>query len=316
MGKSVRTRYVDSQTSGTIMKVKLLHTDGNNTFNEIDWIKPDITDNEIEVKASMTGVCRSDIDMMSGSFSRLPLHMQGHEGLGIVTKVGKNIFHVKEGDFVATRGEPAYADYYNVREEEFVVVPELKPKYILEPVACGINVVNQAVREIAERSGETKRLLILGSGFLSWVAYNTIMLYHICFGEIVVVGQSNKDIWKDKLSDTYSGKFDVIIDLSSKNDIFEKDILNNQSLVVLGVQKLTKTDFANLLWKACTVIFPSPRTNEFYETMQTAKFWIENQSLNVDNFWTKGYNRQTEWREAFEDGLNRPSNYSRGYIFW
>ena len=89
----------------------------------------------------MTGVCRSDIDMMMGNFGPLPLGMQGHEGLGQVTRVGSLVTDVKEGDYVATRGEPAYADYYNVRSDEFVVVPELDSKYILEPVACGINCI-------------------------------------------------------------------------------------------------------------------------------------------------------------------------------
>ena len=70
------------------MKVRLLSTDGKGTFQEIDWIKPAITENEIEVKAVLTGVCRSDIDMMNGEFGPLPVNMHGHEGLGQVTKVG------------------------------------------------------------------------------------------------------------------------------------------------------------------------------------------------------------------------------------
>ena len=126
------------------MRVKLLCTDGKGTFSEIAWDKPAINNNEIEVKAVMTGVCRSDIDMMNGEFGPLPIHMHGHEGLGIVTRVGMGVANTSVGDIVATRGEPAYADYYNVRIEEFVVVPEANPKYILEPVACGINLINQA----------------------------------------------------------------------------------------------------------------------------------------------------------------------------
>jgi hypothetical protein len=50
--------------------------------------------------------------------------------------------------------------------------------------------------------------------------------------------------------------------------------------------------------------------------MLTAKDWIEEGHLNVDNFWTRGYNRNTEWQQAFEDGANRPKGYSRGYLSW
>jgi len=147
------------------MKVRLLHTTGNGKFDEIVWDKPTPSENEIEVKAVLTGICRSDIDMMEGNFGPLPLSMQGHEGLGQVTKVGSNLTGVKIGDYVATRGEPAYADFYNVRENEYVVVPYADPKYILEPVACGINVVVQPYDQIILRSGNHKRCLILGSGF-------------------------------------------------------------------------------------------------------------------------------------------------------
>ena len=50
--------------------------------------------------------------------------------------------------------------------------------------------------------------------------------------------------------------------------------------------------------------------------MQMARYFIENGYLEVDSFWTKCYNRTTEWEQAFADGVNRPSGYSRGYIKW
>jgi D-arabinose 1-dehydrogenase-like Zn-dependent alcohol dehydrogenase len=294
---------------------RCLQTTGQGHFEEVDYDKPEPTSDQIEVRAIMTGVCRSDIDMMQGNFGPLPLEMQGHEGLGQVTKVGALVTDVKVGDYVATRGEPAYADYYNVRLDEFVVVPEADPKYILEPVACGINIVQQSVSEIYKRSGEGKRLLILGSGFLAWVAYNTIRLNRFDF-DITVVGNNNKDVWGDALSQTYCGTFDVVIDLSGGTDVFDKQIVNNEALIVLGSQKTVTTDFSNLLWKACTMVFPSPRTERFYDCMKDAAIWIENGDLNVDNFWTKGYNRDTEWQQAFADGMDRPNGYSRGYIKW
>lgn len=297
------------------MKVRCLQTTGQGYFEEVEYEKPCIFANEIEVQSIMTGVCRSDIDMMQGTFGLLPLHMQGHEGLGRVTAIGHDITDVAVGDYVATRGEPAYADRYNVREFEYVKVPEAHPKYILEPVACGINVVQQSVSEIYKRSGAGKRLLILGSGFLSWVAYNTIKLNRFIF-DITVVGKSNKDLWGDLLSDDYSGTYDVVIDLSNTTYVFDCPILNAEALVVFGAQKPVQTDFGNLLWKACTMVFPSPRTDRFYDCMKDAAIWIENGDLDVDRFWSRSYNRDTEWKQAFSDALNRQTNYSRGYIKW
>jgi threonine dehydrogenase-like Zn-dependent dehydrogenase len=295
------------------MRTRILYTDGKGSFIETGWVKPSNNDNEIEVRAVMTGVCRSDIDMMLGGWGPLPIEMSGHEGIGQVTKVGVNVKDVKVGDYVATRGEPAYADYYNVRHDEFVVIPEADPKYIIEPVACGINLIRQAQKEIEARKGD---ILILGSGFLACVAYQTLKLEKFT-NHIDVVGNSNKDIWGDiLLTNIPNKKYDIIIDLSGGSAIFDEDILANQALIVFGAQKKVTTDFSNLLWRACTMIFPSPRNTEFIWHMKKAVYWIQTGQLNVDKFWSKCYNRNTEWQQAFADGVDRPNGYSRGYIKW
>lgn len=295
--------------------IRHLVTQGNGEFTETIYTVPELGATDIRVRSVMTGVCRSDIAMMNGEFGPLPESMHGHEGLGQVIAIGSEVKEVKVGDYVATRGEPAYADEYNARDGEYVIVPQAHPRFILEPVACGINIVHQPLREIAERSGPGRRLLMLGSGFLAWVAYNTIKLNHLDF-DITVFGRSNQELWGNTLSSEYHGKFDVVIDLSDKDDVFTKDILQNEALVVFGVEKEITTSFGNLLWKACTMIFPSPRTDIFHLSMKDAAYWVAHGDIVVDSFWTKGYNRNTEWRQAFADAQNRPAGYSRGYIEW
>ena len=295
---------------------RCLQTTGQGFFEEVEYIKPEPGDYEIEVKALMTGVCRSDIDMMQGNFGPLPLHMQGHEGLGVVTKVGKNIGMTQVGDIVATRGEPAYADYYNVRANEYVTVPEADPKYILEPVACGINLIDQAKQEIDKRQGVNSKMLILGSGFLAWVAYHTMRLNGFIY-QVDVLGSNNLDLWGDKLLLGTSDSYDVVIDLSGKYSLGTDINLNNNALIIDGVGKaVSKQEAQAQLWKAVTTIKPSPRNAQFIDCMYFAKHWIENGYLEVDSFWTRCYNRNTEWQQAFADGVDRPNGYSRGYIKW
>ena len=292
---------------------RCLQTTGQGYFEEVEYNKPEPTSDQIEVRAIMTGVCRSDIDMMQGNFGPLPLSMQGHEGLGQVTKIGAKVTGIAKGDFVATRGEPAYADYYNVRQGEFVRVPEVHPKYILEPVACGINVVKQADDELAKRQG---KLLILGSGFLAWVAYSTLKLDCYNF-EIDVLGSSNQDLWGDKLLLGTSESYDIVIDLSGKYELGTEINLNNNSLIIDAVGKeVSHKEAQQQLWKAVTTIKPSPRTDKFINCMDYARWLIENGKLEVDSFWTRCYNRDTEWQKAFADGVDRPNGYSRGYIKW
>ena len=297
------------------MKVKTLYTDGKGSFQEQEWDKPEITANQIEVRAEMTGICRSDIDMMNGWFGPLPIHMQGHEGLATVTMVGSNITDVQVGDIVATRGEPAYAAYYNADAGTYVKVPELHPRYILEPVACGVNVVMQCIREIAERSGPGKKLLIVGSGFLSWVAYNVLKINHLEF-EIDVLGSHNLDLWGDMLLMGTTDTYDVVIDLGG-DDIYSR--VNDSALIILGSGKaagIRGSTLESLLWKAATIMFPSPRTPNFIKCMHLARSWIQDGYLNVDSFWTKSYNRHTEWQMAFSEGVDRPLNYNRGFLYW
>ena len=305
------------------MDVNLLITDGKGKFTEVGWSKPEIKDNEIEVKSVMTGVCRSDIDMMVGEFDPLPIHMSGHEGLGLVTKIGANINNVNPGDFVATRGEPAYADYYNVKHDEYVFVPEAHPRYILEPVACGINVVEQNMQQILQRTTtEFSRILIRGTGFLAYCAYITLKIRGVQ-GKIDIVGNSNRDLWiscldehnDELLNQSPRGYYDVVIDLKGSPETFTSYFRDN-ALLIVGSNMQVNMNLQKLLWGAVTINFPSPRNPNFIECMRLAEAWISNGVLNVDSFWTTSYNRRTEWQKAFADGINRPQGYSRGYITW
>ena len=293
---------------------RCLQTTGQGFFEEVEYTKPEPASDQIEVRAVMTGVCRSDIDMMIGDFGPLPLSMQGHEGLGQVTRVGSLVTGIKEGDYVATRGEPAYADFYNVRKNEYVWVPEANPRYIIEPVACGINVVEQAWQQIKERS--SGKIIILGSGFLAWVAFHRLLSYQSDMN-IDVLGSSNLELWGDRLLLGTSESYDVVIDLSGKYSLGTDINLNNNALIIDGVGKaVSREESQTQLWKACTTVRPSPRNPNFHQCMKEAVFMIENGYLEVDSFWTQAYNRNIEWQQAFADGKDRPNGYSRGYIKW
>lgn len=286
--------------------VRALTTDGKGTFFESTYTIPELHEGDILVKAVMTGVCRSDIAMMQSEFQLLPASMHGHEGLGI---------NVATGKYVATRGEPAYADYYVARKDTYVTVPELDPKYIAEPVACGINVVLNSLEELKKR--QHKNLVILGSGFLARVVHQTLRNLRLDYN-IDVVGRSNQDYWKELLiAHPKSYEYDVVIDLSEKNTLEIVNIAEN-GLIIMAAEKSTGmlTSFGDWLWKNVTMQFPSPRAETFIQAMYLAVTWTELGKLKLDNIWTCGYNRTNEWQQAFVDAVNRPTGYSRGYIKW
>lgn len=299
---------------------RLFYTTGKQDIIHDVWDKPDIKDDEIEVQSVFVGMCRSDIDMYCGTFQLLPKTIQGHESVGIVSKVGANISDVVVGDYVATRGEPGFADYYNCPEKMYVKIPELLPKYIIEPVACAIN--------IAYSSGkidEDNKVLILGSGFLSTMVFTYLNIKNnLTKGQISVVGNSNKEFWNSQpnanliSADQINDQFNTVIDISEKAEYLDLNIYAERANIILAAEKHPPANitFGQLLWKAVTITCPSPRTTSFYNCMLEAVELIENGSINVDTLWTKSYNRETEVELAFTEGLNRKPGYGRGYIEW
>lgn len=316
---------------------RLLYTEGKGCFQErTDYEIPKIADNEIRVKSVFTGICRSDIAMMNGKFGPLPLEMQGHEGLGKVLEIGKDLVGkqaIEIGSYVATRGEPAFADEYNVKAEQFVVVPEADPKYIIEPVACGINCVLAVRHEVARllevtdnNPKPTPRAIIIGSGFLAKIILQAMLLRHPEVS-IDIIGSSNQQWYKDNFdytllddftNDSGQHTYDLVFDLKEDDRVFNKDCINNNGIIVMGAEKPNGIDttFSNLLWRNVTMIFPSPRSPAFFKAMTLGKYWIEIGDLKVDGFWTKGYDRDTEWEKAFSDADDRQPGYNRGYIKW
>ena len=111
--------------------------------------------------------------------------------------------------------------------------------------------------------------------------------------------------------------YDIVIDLTGKYRLGIDINLNNNAVIIDGVGKtVDREESQQQLWKAITTVRPSPRNSRFIDCMHMAKYWIENGYLEVDSFWTQCYNRDTEWQQAFADGVDRPSGYSRGYIKW
>lgn len=301
---------------------RILYTLGDGVFQQGGYTPGTLDEQDIHVRAVMTGVCRSDIAMMNGEFGPLPIPMQGHEGLAQVITVGSGVSGVQPGDYVATRGEPAYADEYHVKPEQWVVVPSADPKWILEPVACGVNCVLQARHAIALQSTTTPlpRAVIIGSGFLAKIVLRT---FAILFPEISVdvIGSSNSEYFDEQGSPLlidFDGTYDIVVDLKEDDRVFNTDCINENAIIIMATEKPNGIDttLSNMLWKAVTMIFPSPRAPTFYEAMLCARQWQMDGKLVLDNFWDRGYNRDTEWQQAFEDANNRTGNYGRGYIYW
>ena len=66
----------------------------------------DPMDNEVLIKMVASGVCHTDIHCMKGDLATPPPVVLGHEGAGIVEKVGSNVTSVQPGDKVLVTVAP------------------------------------------------------------------------------------------------------------------------------------------------------------------------------------------------------------------
>lgn len=300
------------------MKVRAFYTTGNKDIKEYRYEKPELGDDEIEVQNVYTGICSSDLAMYSGKFQLLPREIQGHEGLGVVTKVGKNVKEVYIGNCVATRGEPAFADFYNAKEGTFVVVPEMHPRYIIEPIACAINIAQHIT--FSELSSP---ILILGTGCLAMIIHRYLTTLKVPL-DCTVVGAANHDYWSGKVKllseEEFKQKpsqFDVVIDMSDKADYLALPIFKDNAHMIFGAEKSApfSTTFAAFLWKGMEVSFPSPRNKHFYNTMELAVKLIHNNQLYVDDIWTHEFSR-SKVIKAFARSFEKSPTFKRSYLIW
>ena len=120
---------------------------------------------EARVRLQGSGVCGSDLPVWRGlpslTYPRPP-GSPGHEGWGVVERVGSEVEEVREGDRVGVLGDRAYADRCVVPARCLVPLPAALDgePFPAEPLGCVMNVW----RRSAIAAGD--RVAVVGIGFL------------------------------------------------------------------------------------------------------------------------------------------------------
>ena len=165
-------------------------------------------------------------------------------------------------------------------------------------------------------------MLSIDSGFLAKVFHQTLLEFDYDL-EIDLWGNSNHDWFNPHVNQQFlngskpNKTYDVIVDLKGESKIANVKV-NPNALVILASAPNRQYNFPleDWLWNNVTIKMPSPRAETFHEAMKWATYAVSTSKIELDNVWTKGYNRETNWKQAFKDGYDRPTNYSRGYIKW
>ena len=140
---------------------------------------PQIKDDEILVKVTLSGMCHSEWYPWATAKEGDVL---GHESIGVVAEIGKNVKNFKVGDRVTGLGGGAYKEYIVMEEKKTVHVPDcLKDEdAIAEPLAC---LLSAAMKLPIKTLGDT--ICIVGCGYMG---LGMISLYKAMgYGEIVAI---------------------------------------------------------------------------------------------------------------------------------
>lgn len=147
------------------MKVRSLVFEGVGQVKVEEQEIPELQPWEILVKTIANGICAFEIHAFTGE---LPIDwfptVMGHEAVGEVVEVGKDVTKFKVGDKVSTLGFANYRDYYAIWEGQAEKIPDDEQDLHLwlgEPTACAVN----GIRLLEDRN-PGKKMTVIGCGFM------------------------------------------------------------------------------------------------------------------------------------------------------
>ena len=140
---------------------------------------PEFGDDEMLVRLTLTGMCHSEWDPWKTAQEG---DLLGHESIGVVEKIGKNVTGFKVGDRVTGLGGGAYKEYIVVEPVKMAHVPNcLKDEdAISEPLAC---LLSAAMKLPVQTLGDTAA--VVGCGYMG---LGTISLFKAMgYGNIIAI---------------------------------------------------------------------------------------------------------------------------------
>lgn len=135
------------------------------SLKEVD-LEP--SQDQVLVKTVQASICGTDKLYYAGEIPKevsLPICPWGHEGGGIIVKVGSKVREFSEGDFVMSFGPGTFADYF-LANVPFGCIKapygiDLEIACLGEPLACAVHAARIATRNISV--GDTAA--VIGAGF-------------------------------------------------------------------------------------------------------------------------------------------------------
>ena len=180
----------------------------------VDVPMPKINDGQLLVKVTYTGMCHSEWYPWSIAKAGETF---GHESVGVVAEVGKNVKGFKVGDRVTGLGGGGYKEYIVMEPNKTCHVPDcLKDEdAIVEPLAC---LLSAAIKMMPKQPGDP--IAVVGCGYMG---LGMISLFKLSgYGKIIAIDKRPEALENAK-------KFGAT-ECCFPQDIPEKYILNWETM--------------------------------------------------------------------------------------
>jgi len=127
-------------------------------------IRPFVVDDpeydEVQVRTLANGICMFEVSLFTGAEPTPFPREVGHEGIGIVEKVGRGVKRLKEGDVVTCMKWRSLQNLPAAGAHRISALPADPSTFLVEPANC----VVIAVRSYDIVPGD--RALVLGAGYM------------------------------------------------------------------------------------------------------------------------------------------------------
>lgn len=132
---------------------------------------PEIKDDEVLMRVSLVGMCASELQPWREAKDRLN-DVMGHEPVGYIEKVGKNVSHLKEGDRVTALGMHCFAEYAALPARKVIRVPNgiSDEEALGEPISCLVSAAERTTVHLGDR------VAVVGLGFMGILMTNLLSL--------------------------------------------------------------------------------------------------------------------------------------------
>jgi L-iditol 2-dehydrogenase len=166
----------------------------------------DPKEDEIQIKMLANGICMFEVHDYNNQTDDVN-RIQGHEGIAVVTKVGKSVSHLQEGDAVA--GYLPWTQYNNVSASQTVKllgIPKDPSIHMVEPASCSVNAIDST------NIYPGTRAVVFGAGYMGLLLVQ--MLARTPLAELIVI-----DMKRDNLDLALQYGADSVIDISTEDGL-------------------------------------------------------------------------------------------------